>query len=522
MLEKRLVVLLLLALSLLADSPPPAAAAEFNFINLADPDTAIPGGTGTFDGVGQPAISLGKVAFKGWGGGGQVGIYMRDVNDAGSLVALVDGTTAVPGGTGVFTEFSHPSLSDGDLAFRAEGSDGEIGIYTIIDGTLGALADTTTAIPGGTGTFTDFLQPFISGGEVTFEGHGSSFQEGIYTNVGGMLRVVANQATGVPGGTGTFPKFFGLPDVDDGEIAFGNFSLGIYLEREGALSAVADLNTPLPGGSGNFGFFPPGTNTGRLEHGTILFVGGASSSDFALYRVESGVFTAIVDTNTTVPGTAVRFTTFAVQGIAVSGNDVAFLGAGADSLATQAVFTTLGGGLTRVAGNGDMLDGTVISTLGVYTNGIDGNMVAFNVGNYGDAGGGFGDSANFVAVLASTTTTTTTITPVSSTSSTTTTLPTPDDLAEDLGRALPDPAMATGKARRSANSLARYARRVRNNIEKGLSEIGRKRQKRYKKARRDLRRLLGVADKANRKGHLGVPFEPIEDAATALRDALSA
>lgn len=494
------------------------SAAEFNFINVADPDTNIPSGTGTFEGVAQPALSVGKVVFKGWGTGNQIGIYERDVNDAGSLVMLVNETTAVPGGSGFFDDFGNPSFHDGDLAFTATGTAGESGVYTIIDGTLAVLADKTTPIPGGAGTFTSFQQPTIKDGVVAFEGSGSG-QEGIYTTLGGTLRVVADLSTNVPGGMGTFTKFNGNADIDNGEIVFGDSALGVYLESEGSLSVIADMNTPVPGGGGNFGYFQPGFNRGRLNDGTILFAGGASSGDFALYRVDNGVFSVIVDTNTTVPGTAVPFANFGVQAIGVSGTNVAFLGQGADIQATQAVFTTLGGDgveLIRVAGNGDMVDGTVISTLGCYVGGIDGNTVTFNVGNYG-AIGGFGDSANFVAVLVTSTTTTTNTTTSTVFPTTTTTLPaTPDDLVDDLDDALPDPDAATGKARRSAKMLAKFERRARGKILKGLAATGAKQRKRYRKARRDLQKLLKIARKANRKGRLGADLGEIEDAVAAL------
>jgi len=55
------------------------------------------------------------------------------------------------------------------VVFEGFGSSGQRGIYTFIAGTLGVVADLSTAIPGGSGTF-DFLGSPVSlgGGDVIF------------------------------------------------------------------------------------------------------------------------------------------------------------------------------------------------------------------------------------------------------------------------------------------------------------------------------------------------------------------
>jgi hypothetical protein len=112
--------------------------------------------------------------------------------DSVTFTKIADTDTAVPGGTGNFTGFFNPSISNGTVTFYgANSSGGRSGIY-IGNGTLGVVADLTTAIPGGTGNFTSFgTAPSIFNGSVAFFGRGSNGQQGIYADFGmGVERVI--------------------------------------------------------------------------------------------------------------------------------------------------------------------------------------------------------------------------------------------------------------------------------------------------------------------------------------------
>ena len=64
------------------------------------------------------------------------------------------------------------------------------------------VADTSTAIPGGAGTYsgfgTDFNQPSISGSNVAFLGTGAGGQAGIYADFGAGPVRVADTSTAIP------------------------------------------------------------------------------------------------------------------------------------------------------------------------------------------------------------------------------------------------------------------------------------------------------------------------------------
>jgi len=141
-----------------------------------------------------------------------LGFLMCFITNAGAadftFKRIVDTNTAIPGGSGNFISFtdSFVSVDQGDVAFDAiigtDDSGGPAsGIYTYIGGNLGKVADLDTPLPGGTGNFTNAHEPCLDDGNVAFAGSGNDQQWGFYTNLGGSLSAVADTNTPVPGGT---------------------------------------------------------------------------------------------------------------------------------------------------------------------------------------------------------------------------------------------------------------------------------------------------------------------------------
>src|SRR5207249_3517763 len=144
------------------------------------------------------------VVFYGMGSSGQQGIYALI---AGSLTRVADLSTPLPGNIDHFTTFASGSqapfaqISDTNVVFFGAGSSSQ-GIYAMMGGTLLKIADTSTAIPGGSGMFTGFdPSPTISAGMVAFIGSGAASQQGVYDYVSGNLTPLATTSTAVPGGT---------------------------------------------------------------------------------------------------------------------------------------------------------------------------------------------------------------------------------------------------------------------------------------------------------------------------------
>jgi len=217
---------------------------------LVPRNTPDPGGYGVLSDFFTVSRDDGALGFSAWTSAFTHGIYLRTA--AGEIALVANYDTAIPAGPGEFSAFEfNPTVGDGIVAFTGGTDDiSHWGVYTGLP--VKRIADTNTPIPKGTGTFTWFGdRPSIDGGYVGFYGQqtgAGTDQKGIYTNLGGHLRVVADLNTPIPGGVGTFTDFtsFYGPCLREGRIAFRGFGeggqLGIYCEIDGLLLSVVDLN----------------------------------------------------------------------------------------------------------------------------------------------------------------------------------------------------------------------------------------------------------------------------------------
>jgi hypothetical protein len=304
------------------------AATTFTYVKVADTETPIPGGSGAFFTLGQPGLANGVAYLRGDGAGGQSGIYSRVIDGASPLVVRYDTNTPIPdGGTAHFTHFGTVFPSPGGVAFYGEGSGGQRGIYSDAGGTLHVVADSNTPIPGGTGSFLAFSDPWLWSGVVVFRALGSSGQDGIYAYGNDALRRVADRTTPIPGGT-TFTSFgatispllSGIPATHDGTIVFrgrggpGEPS-GVYKEVDGVIHVVADTSMQVPGRAETFQTFEYSVLAGSIQDGAIVFVGqGFPGNGPGIYLHDGTGLSKVVDTRTFVPGTSKDITSLAAQG----------------------------------------------------------------------------------------------------------------------------------------------------------------------------------------------------------------
>lgn len=232
----------------------------------------------------------------------------------------------MPGTSDTFYAFSGTSISNANVAFTGYGAGGQHGVYTVFGDALSVLVDLNTSIPGGAGDFTGFVWPAISNQDVAFVGLGTGGQSGVYASVGGVLGVVADENTPIPGGSGNFVTLgFSQPAMSDAGVAFygsGSGQYGIY-SSVGGLHPVADTDTQVPG-----------------EDGTFF--------DFA-------------------------FTT------SMFDEDVAFMAWTEPFDATKDIYVSLDGELIRVIGEGDILDGLTVANVLIAREALDGDQLAFNV-----------------------------------------------------------------------------------------------------------------------------------------------
>ncbi len=231
--------------SIYVDDAGPAVVADFT--------TLVPDGTGAFIGFGPHiAHHSGITAFRGIGIA-QDGIYA----DMGGLVTIADRNTPIPGGSGDFAGFSpsRPAIDGQRIVFLARGDADQVGIYRYDAGVVTALVDGGTAIPGGVGTFTSFgaFSPSLDNGDIAFRGGGAD-QDGIYADIGGLSMIADLTTTVPPDLVETFASFGDVAAIRGVSVAFRGADAadrhGVYLSTAGVLTVVADSETVLPGGDG--------------------------------------------------------------------------------------------------------------------------------------------------------------------------------------------------------------------------------------------------------------------------------
>lgn len=220
---------------------------------VADPSTPDPGGYGYLDEFFTVSRDGGSLGFTAWTSMCTHGVYVS--TNIGDIALVANWDTKIPGGEGAFSAFGfHVTVGEGIVAFTGGTSDHkQWGVYASQAGVT-KIADKNTSIPGGTGMFTDFGDwPSTDGGCVAFYGEqigvGQIDQKGIYTNLGGQLRVVADLNTPIPDGTGSFTAFRSLlwpgMGIDNARVAFRGEGpggqVGIYCEINGQLIKVIDL-----------------------------------------------------------------------------------------------------------------------------------------------------------------------------------------------------------------------------------------------------------------------------------------
>ena len=128
-----------------------------------------------------------------------------------SLTKVADFNTAIPNGTGNFTNFfnSSPGQRRAMWPSREVAASGSKDSTCSMAAHCDRVADRSTPIPDGTGNFTDFYWLALSGTNVLFgasgsSGHGRIISQGLYLFDGTALLRVADTNTPIPDGTGNF------------------------------------------------------------------------------------------------------------------------------------------------------------------------------------------------------------------------------------------------------------------------------------------------------------------------------
>ncbi len=275
-----------------------------------------------FQDFGLPSLDRDKVAF--WGRNRSTPVPTGIFTDmTGGLTALVTKDTPRPNGDG---PFGPNGLGPGDLTFDEGSiafiSAGVLStthaIVTNLGGSLHFVADENTPIPNGIGSFTRpsgsqaFKGVMLHNGEIVFIGEGDT-QQGVYSSFNGFIDVVADETTTVPGGTGTFTQF-SAPAISNSNITFlgiKNSEIGIFSTVGGVLNAVGDSD---------YG----GVGVSAIDGENIAFLRsfGSYSGYQSIVTNLGGSLTKIIDTDDELEGKSILGFSFGREGL--SGNQIVF------------------------------------------------------------------------------------------------------------------------------------------------------------------------------------------------------
>jgi hypothetical protein len=263
---------------------------------------------------------------------------------------------------------------------------------TTSSGALEPVATSGTDAPDDDWAFWDFGRPSLDAGQVAFDASVGSEcvrRDGVFaTTLAGVVKVAASGSVtdrdeSLGGG------FFGSVSRDGDHAVFVAETEvwaenGIFRRDLGApadpLETIVRSNDPMPTGglASTFGRI----QSAVAREGKVAFI-ASDNTIIGLYLHTNGIITTVVETAVWPdPSREVSF-----EGLSFDGGAVAFVKSErevtSEGDSQQALFTTLGGGLNRVLGTGDMLDGKTIGgverDIGVGPQGLSGSSIAFTV-----------------------------------------------------------------------------------------------------------------------------------------------
>ncbi len=241
---------------------------QFQISEFVSTTTIAPAGGTPFTQFWPPQLAGTKSTFVATTNRGE-GLYQYD-SSSGSLTVLADTSTAVPGGVGMIGGFSFyggdffSSTQDG-TAFFATDAQLNKGIYLSKNGVLSRIADQATVFPGAANNdlISDLAFPVMGGGAVTFVAYNQEFETHLLQSRDGQLNVLVGPNSIISGVSQGFSSITS-PSADGDRIAFRGvssigFNEGIYLYTPAGVQVIADTNTLVPGTNRKFtSFSAPG------------------------------------------------------------------------------------------------------------------------------------------------------------------------------------------------------------------------------------------------------------------------
>jgi PEP-CTERM motif len=319
---------------------------------------------------------------------------------------------AAPGTSFNFRDFNAPILNSSDqAAFIAEINDDEFnpssGLWSEGSGPLANVALQGQSAPGTALDIGTFMDPNVNyylnnAGQAAFEQTLADFSTaGLFseTGAGNALQKVAAGGDSAPGTTDTnrvFNDTLGITGGfnDSGQATFqaympptaappGNFpSNGVWSQGSGTLDKIAEVADAAPGTAAIFdNFYTPSIN----NSGQVAFVGhiNLGGTGDGVWTNVPGPLTRLVGNNDPAPGGG-NFSIIFNHTTAINGNgDVAFSAELQGGAVPDGIWVSRGGGIDKVAVEGDVAPGAGGATFSDSGAGIDATTLGLD--SAGDA-----------------------------------------------------------------------------------------------------------------------------------------
>ena len=344
------------------------AGQPVEFFIVAEEDvTLAPGTVAPFGTVDTPAYSAGRVVFSGRHASSFEGVWeWRD----GQLATVVSSA-----------DLAFRGLADVSGSMRSFTASGVV--YTRNgNGPFVPVADELTPIPGGVGNFQNFSWAATDGVSVVFTiGPINTNATGIYSVPvgGGTVVKIVDLNSG-------FNSFLKPVTASAGHVAFTAYDAevdaAVYRAAVNGtgLTTIVDGNTPIPVPNLIGTFFQSTLDlfSPSISGDTVGFYGGGSGIRGIFRKKGAGPLEPVVTSLIRPPGAQDTFSNF--YGVSVSGDNVAFIGAGAaGSNIPRGLFVVLNGQLEKVVDFSQTINGRPFREIYLHPKGLDGTSVGFSV-----------------------------------------------------------------------------------------------------------------------------------------------
>jgi hypothetical protein len=327
-----------------------ARGESYSIENILNIRTAVPEGKGNFMGTNLPVyLGKGQAAFRAEGGEGQEGIY---IYKDGVITRAVDGNTVLVEEGGTIRKIGNPvSLGGGGFAFIAESESGEAGIYEYRNGTVDVLLDNRTENKSSEAKFQGFrdLKP-ADKDSLTFTADTGGRSRALYLLNKTKLTLIASTNTEMPGSKDKFKKLGNPVSIGGGDMVFtarGVKGSGLYRYSKGKVTEVAGTNTALSGqGDKAVTLDSISRDPLVLNNGDVVFQASGAGGVRGIYAAGEGGVRVIADTSTPIPVGEGDFTKF-VRSETLVGGGVVFKASGKDK--QNGIYVSKGGSIFLVA-----------------------------------------------------------------------------------------------------------------------------------------------------------------------------